>query len=85
MTPPPSPVSTTAAGPAGTVQELQELHGADAERICLRGAEHSEKDGMPAMAKDWRELAAEVVRLADPAPSSQRILVRSINLAAKYP
>jgi len=56
-------------------QELRELYGADAERICLRSAEHAEKDGMPAMAKDWRELAAEVARLAVP---SERPLARTV-------
>lgn len=44
-------------------QELRELYGADAERICMRSAEHAEKGGMPEMARDWRELAAEVERL----------------------
>jgi hypothetical protein len=29
-------------------QELQELYGADAERICPRSAEYAENDGMTA-------------------------------------
>ena len=40
-------------------QELRELYGADADRICLRSAEN---DGMP----DKAELAAEAVRLCLP-------------------
>jgi hypothetical protein len=46
-------------------RELRELYGAAAERICIRSAEHAEKDGMPGMAKDWRDLAAELVRLGE--------------------
>ena len=45
-------------------QELRDLYGVDAERVCIRSAERADKDGLPEMARDWRELAAEVVRLS---------------------
>ena len=44
-------------------QEMRDLYGADAERICRLSAERAEKDGIADMAQGWREIAAEVARL----------------------
>jgi hypothetical protein len=45
-------------------QEMRELYGADAERICKLSAERAEKDGIAEMAQGWREIAVEVARLS---------------------
>ncbi len=44
-------------------QEMRELYGADAERICRLSAERAEKDGIADMAQGWREIAVEVAKL----------------------
>jgi len=44
-------------------QEMRDLYGADAERICRLSAERAEKDGIAEMAQGWREIAAEVAKL----------------------
>ena len=44
-------------------QEMRDLYGADAERICRLSAERAEKDGIAEMAQGWREIATEVAKL----------------------
>ncbi|MGZ5921285.1 MAG: hypothetical protein ACXWLT_05925 [Rhizomicrobium sp.] len=44
-------------------QEMRDLYGTEAERICRLSAERAEKDGIADMAQGWREIAAEVAKL----------------------